>query len=70
METTRIADAAQAIVQTGYEISDCNDEGWTDFDEAVRIYCERTPGDSEMVSAYMDKIEAAFRKEFPQGKAR
>ena len=62
--------AAQQIVQVGYEISDCNDERWTDFDEAVRIHCERNPKDSDMVTAYMQEIEAAFRTEFPQGKAR
>jgi hypothetical protein len=65
-----IDDIKQAIIQTGYEISDCNDDGWTDFDEAIRIFCEREPQHEAVAMANISEIEVGFRHEFPQGKAR
>jgi hypothetical protein len=57
------------VIQIGYEIASCNDEGYTDFDEAVRIFAERNPhialADDDIIA-----MLPAWEREFPNGIAR
>ena len=57
MSTFNIAE----IIQVAYEISDCNEEGMTDADEAIRIWCERTGYELPLPIA---EIKAAINHEF------
>ena len=55
------------LIQCGYEITDCNDEGLTDFGEACRIFSERDdvlPEDVANMEALKDLYELNFNREF------
>lgn len=57
------------LIEVGYEIADCNDEGLTDFDEAVRILQTRgiSDADLENVRENYQVYESKFNHEFEGG---
>lgn len=50
------------FVAVAYEIADCNEEGLTDPDEAIRIWTERTGG--TLTEEDVKVITAAIKHEF------
>ncbi len=53
----------EEVIVWGYEISGCNDEGLTDFDEAVRLAMEQ--GGMEMpTDEQLDEWRVKFDAEF------
>lgn len=59
---------AQLVILTGYEQKDSNDEGMTDFGDAVRIACEQNNMQAP-TKQEEKKARAEFKKEFKRGKS-
>lgn len=66
--------SAAILVALGYEIADCNPEGLTDFDEALRIACERLQGGDwgyePDPTVTLDALRVRWAREFPGNVAR